>query len=77
MDHVNEFEHGLDIEVGTRSDSLRFDSISNEPFRYSSSEALLETPEGKKALKDMLGVFFDRQKKALAYFGFLCKRGKP
>lgn len=65
MDHVNEFEHGLDIEVGTRSDSLRFDSISNEPFRYSSSEALLETPEGKKALKDMLGVFFDSQKKRL------------
>ena len=49
MDHVNEFEHGLDIEVGTRSDSLRFDSISNEPFRYSSSEALLETPECMKA----------------------------
>lgn len=65
MDHVNEFEHGLDIEVGTRSDSLRFDSISNEPFRYSSSGALLETAEGKKALKDMLGVFFDSQKKRL------------
>ena len=65
MDHVNEFEHGLDIEVGTRSDSLRFDSISNEPFRYSSSEALLETPEGKKALKDMLTVFFESQKKRL------------
>lgn len=65
MDHVNEFEHGLDIEVGTRSDSLRFDSASNEPFRYSSSEALLETTEGKKALKDMLGVFFDSQKKRL------------
>lgn len=65
MDHVNEFEHGLDIEVGTRSDSLRFDSISNEPFRYSSSEALLETAEGKKALKDMLTVFFESQKKRL------------
>ncbi len=65
MDHVNKFEHGLDIEVGTRSDSLRFESASNEPFRYSSSEALLETPEGKKALKDMLGVFFDSQKKRL------------
>ena len=65
MDHVNEFEHGLDIETGSRSDSLRFDSISNEPFRYSSSEALLETAEGKKALKDMLGVFFDSQKKRL------------
>lgn len=65
MDHVNEFEHGLDIETGTRSDSLRFDSISNEPFRYSSSEALLETAEGKKALKDMLTVFFDSQKKRL------------
>lgn len=65
MDHVNEFEHGLDIETGTRSDSLRFDSISNEPFRYSSSEALLETAEGKKALKDMLTVFFESQKKRL------------
>lgn len=65
MDHVNEFEHGLDIETGTRNDSLRFDSISNEPFRYSSSEALLETAEGKKALKDMLTVFFESQKKRL------------
>ena len=65
MDHVNEFEHGLDIEVGSRSDSLRFDSASNEPFRYSSSEALLETAEGKKALKDMLTVFFESQKKRL------------
>lgn len=65
MDHVNEFEHGLDIETGSRNDSLRFDSISNEPFRYSSGEALLETAEGKKALKDMLTVFFDSQKKRL------------
>ena len=65
MDHVNEFEHGLDIETGSRNDSLRFDSISNEPFRYSSSEALLETAEGKKALKDMLTVFFESQKKRL------------
>lgn len=65
MDHVNEFEHGLDIEIGSRNDSLRFDSISNEPFRYSSSEALLETAEGKKALKDMLTVFFESQKKRL------------
>lgn len=65
MDHVNEFEHGLDINTETRSDSLRFDSASNEPFRYSSSEALLETAEGKKALKDMLTVFFESQKKRL------------
>ena len=65
MDHVNEFEHGLDINAETRSDSLRFDSASNEPFRYSSSEALLETAEGKKALKDMLTVFFESQKKRL------------
>lgn len=65
MDHVNEFEHGLDIETGSRNDSLRFDSISNEPFRYSSGEALLETAEGKKALKDMLTVFFESQKKRL------------
>lgn len=65
MDHVNEFEHGLDINTETRSDSLRFDSISNEPFRYSSSEDLLETAEGKKALKDMLTVFFESQKKRL------------
>ena len=65
MDHVNEFEHGLDIETGSRNDSLRFDSISNEPFRYSSSEELLNTPKGKKAFREMLSTFFEYQKQRL------------
>lgn len=51
MDHVNEFEHGLDIEVSTRNDSLQFSRLANEQFRYSSAEELLNTPEGKKAFR--------------------------
>lgn len=65
MDHVNEFEHGLDVETGSRNDSLRFDSIANEPFRYSSSEELLNTPKGKKAFREMLSTFFEYQKQRL------------
>ena len=42
MDHVNEFEHGLDIEVSTRNDSLQFSRLANEQFRFSSAEELLK-----------------------------------
>ena len=69
MDHVNEFEHGLDIEVSTRNDSLQFNRLANEQFRYSSAEELLNTPEGKKAFRDMLKAFFDYQKQRLRILG--------
>ena len=65
MDHVNEFEHGLDIEVSTRNDSLQFSRLANEQFRYSSAEELLNTPGGKKAFRDMLTAFFEHQKQRL------------
>ena len=65
MDHVNEFEHGLDIEVSSRNDSLQFSRLANEQFRYSSAEELLNTTEGKKAFREMLTAFFEYQKQRL------------
>ena len=65
MDKVNEFEHGIDTATKTRSDSLRFDSLSNEQFRHVSSDELLTTEKGKKAFRDMIEAFFDLQRKRL------------
>ncbi|WP_221620126.1 phage portal protein [Streptococcus minor] len=65
MDKVNEFEHGIDTVTKTRNDSLVFDNLANEQFRYSSADDLLNTEKGKKALRDMLAAFFDFQKRRL------------
>lgn len=65
MDKVNEFEHGIDAVSKLRNDSLVFDSLANEQFRYSNSDDLLSTEKGKKALRDMLAAFFDYQKRRL------------
>ena len=65
MDKVNEFEHGIDTATKTRSDSLRFDSLSNEQFRHVSSDELLTTEKGKKAFRDMIETFFNLQRKRL------------
>jgi len=65
VDKVNEFEHGIDTATKTRSDSLRFDSLSNEQFRHVSSDELLTTEKGKKAFRDMIEAFFDLQRKRL------------
>jgi SPP1 family phage portal protein len=65
VDKVNEFEHGIDTVTKTRSDSLQFGRLSNEQFRYVSSDELLKTETGKKAFRDMIEGFFDLQKKRL------------
>ena len=65
MDKVNEFEYGIDISTKARADSLFFSRLSNEQFRYTSSEDLLSTEKGKKALRDMIEAFFDIQRKRL------------
>lgn len=65
MDKVNEFEHGIDTTTKARSDSLRFDGLSNEQFRHSSSDELLTTEGGKKAFRDMIETFFNLQRKRL------------
>lgn len=65
MDKVNEFEYGVDISTKARADSLYFSRLSNEQFRYTSSEDLLSTEKGKKALRDMIEAFFDIQRKRL------------
>lgn len=62
---VNEFERGIDPVVRTRNDNIVFADLANEPFRYSSSDDLLNTDKGKKALRDMLAVFFDYQRPRL------------
>ncbi|MFA9493556.1 phage portal protein [Streptococcus sp. E17BB] len=62
---VNEFERGIDTVVRTRNDNVIFADLANEPFRYSSSNDLLETDKGRKALRDMLSVFFDYQRPRL------------
>ena len=66
MDKVNEFEHGIDTVSKTRNDSLVFDNLANEQFRYSSSDDLLNTDKGRKAFRDMLAAFFGSQKQRLA-----------
>lgn len=65
MDKVNEFEHGIDNVTKTRFDSLYFGTLSNEQFRYTSADELLNTDPGRKALRDMIQTFFDSQKKRL------------
>lgn len=65
MDKVNEFEHGIDNVTKTRFDSLYFGTLSNEQFRYTSADDLLNTDAGRKALRDMIQTFFDSQKKRL------------
>ncbi|MFS9027741.1 phage portal protein [Streptococcus cristatus] len=65
MDKVNEFEHGIDTDTKARSDSLRFGSLSNEQFRHSSSDELLNTEDGKKTFRDMIETFFNLQRKRL------------
>ena len=65
MDKVNEFEHGIDTVTKTRSDSLVFDNLANEQFRFSSSDDLLNTDKGRKAFRDMLAAFFGSQKNRL------------
>ena len=65
MDKVNEFEHGIDPITKTRSDSLYFGSISNEQFRYASSDELLGTDNGKKVFRGMIETFFSSQQKRL------------
>lgn len=65
MDKVNEFEHGIDTVTRTRSDSLVFSDLANEQFRYDSSDELLHTDKGRKALRDMLAAFFGAQKERL------------
>ena len=60
MDKVNEFEHGIDTTTKTRFDSLYFGTIANEQFRYASSDALLDTANGKKAFRDMIDTFFTK-----------------
>lgn len=65
MDKVNEFEHGIDTTTKTRFDSLYFGTIANEQFRYASSDALLDTANGKKAFRDMIDTFFTSQQKRL------------
>lgn len=65
MDRANEFEHGIDNVLRTRSDSLVFSDIANEQFRYSNSDDLLNTDKGRKALRDMLSAFFGAQKERL------------
>lgn len=65
MDKVNEFEHGIDAVTRTRSDSLVFSDLANEQFRYDSSDELLHTDKGRKALRDMLAAFFGAQKERL------------
>jgi len=65
VDKVNEFEHGIDTVTKTRSDSLVFDNLANEQFRFSSSDDLLNTDKGRKAFRDMLAAFFGSQKNRL------------
>ena len=65
MDKVNEFEHGIDTTTKTRFDSLYFGSISNEQFRYASSDELLNTDNGKKVFRGMIEAFFSSQQKRL------------
>lgn len=65
MDKVNEFEHGIDTTTKARFDSLYFGTIANEQFRYTSSDALLDTANGKKAFRDMIDTFFTSQQKRL------------
>ena len=65
MDKINEFEHGIDTVTKTRSDSLVFDNLANEQFRFSSSDDLLNTDKGRKAFRDMLAAFFGSQKNRL------------
>lgn len=65
MDKVNEFEHGIDTVNKSRSDSLYFGSISNEQFRYASSDELLNTDNGKKVFRGMIETFFNSQQKRL------------
>lgn len=61
MNKTNEFEHGI-VNNGTeRNDSLVFDSIANEHFRYSDGHSLINDEKGQEALRNMLKAFFDYQ----------------
>ena len=65
MDKVEEFETGINYYTGGRHDNIIFDNKANEIFRYSNVDELLNTEKGKKALRNMLNVFFDLQIKRL------------
>ena len=65
MDKVEEFEAGVTGYTGGRNDNIIFDNKANEIFRYSNADELLNTEKGKKALRNMLNVFFDLQIKRL------------
>jgi SPP1 family phage portal protein len=65
MDKVEEFEMGVTSYTGGRNDNLIFDNKANEIFRYSNADELLNTEKGRKALRNMLNVFFDLQIKRL------------
>lgn len=62
---VNEFELGVGYERKERHDSLVFDELANEHFKYSNVDDLLNTDRGRKAFRDMLAAFFDYQKPRL------------
>lgn len=75
MNKVNEFEHGIDSVTKVRNDSLSFDDIANEPFRYGDVDELLGTDKGKKAFRDMLEVFFGSQNNRLKILASYAKGG--